>query len=89
MKRYFLLIFTFLILNEAVIANIKLPLIFRSNMVLQRDKDCAVWGTADAKEKVSLQLNGNIYKAVADKSGKWKIVIPPQPAGGPFQMTVK
>lgn len=89
MKRYSLLIFTLLILSEGGNANIKLPLIFQSKMVLQRDKDCAVWGTADAKEKVSLQLNGNIYKAVADKSGKWKIVIPPQPAGGPFQITVK
>ena len=89
MKRYSLLISALFILSEAVNANIKLPLIFQSNMVLQRDKDCAVWGTADAKEKVSLQLNGNTYKTVTDKSGKWKIVIPPQSAGGPFQITVK
>lgn len=58
-------------------------------MVLQRDKDCNVWGTADAKEKITLQLKDNIYKTVADNNGKWKIIIPTQPAGGPFQITIR
>ena len=57
-------------------------------MVLQRDKDCTIWGTADAKEKIILLLKDKTYKTAADNNGKWKIIIPPQPAGGPFQINV-
>ncbi len=78
--------FTLLLLATQAGANIKLPVLFQSNMVLQRDKDCRIWGTADPGEAVSLQFNNNTYKATTGKDGKWKITIPPQQAGGPYQL---
>jgi len=69
-------------------ANVKLPLLFQSNMVLQRDKNCTIWGTADAKEKITLQLKNERYKTTADKNGHWKIIVPPQSIGDPFQLVI-
>jgi sialate O-acetylesterase len=89
MKKPGLILFFLTILQVAVWADVRLPLLFQSNMVLQRDKDCAIWGTADPKEKVSVQLKEQTYKTVADNKGKWKIILPSQPAGGPFQVVIK
>ena len=89
MKKYILLFAMIISLHFSVQADVKPALVFQSNMVLQRDKDCAIWGTADPKEKVAIFLNEHIYKGVADYVGQWKIVLPAQPAGGPFQIKIK
>jgi sialate O-acetylesterase len=39
-------------------ADVRLPKIFGSNMVLQRDRELKVWGWADANEKVTVSFNG-------------------------------
>lgn len=69
-------------------ANIHLPVIFQNNMVLQRDKDCAIWGTADAGESITLLFNDKNYQTITAIDGKWKIVLPPQQAGGPYEITI-
>jgi len=70
-------------------AAIKLPIIFQSNMVLQRDKAVAVWGFGAAGEKISIGFKGTDYKAVTDKAGKWMLQLPAQNAGGPYDIIVK
>jgi sialate O-acetylesterase len=50
-------------------ANIQLSVLFKSNMVLQRDKPCPIWGTAAKGEKILLLFNNNTYKTSADKDG--------------------
>jgi sialate O-acetylesterase len=69
-------------------ATVKLPLIFQSNMVLQRDKEISLWGFADAGETVTVSFHNNSYKVVSTKEGKWTIKIPAQTAGGPYEMTI-
>ena len=69
-------------------ANIKLPVLFQSNMVLQRDKPCNIWGTADNGEAITISFNNNNYKATTI-NGKWKITLPAQQAGGPYQIIIK
>src|SRR5690348_7912465 len=69
-------------------ANITLFSLFQSNMVLQRDKPCPIWGTADKGEKISLILNNSTYKTIAGNDGKWKIILPAQPAGGPYALSI-
>ena len=88
MKKYKLIFFLFSIIYYTAYATVQLPVLFQSNMVLQRDKNCAVWGTADPKEKITLHVKDRSYKTVADKNGNWKIIIPAQPAGGPFQIII-
>ncbi len=69
-------------------ANVKLSVLFQSDMVLQRDKPCNIWGTADDREAVAISFNNATYSATA-ANGKWKITLPAQAAGGPYQIIIK
>ncbi|MCY2989554.1 MAG: hypothetical protein NTY19_17015 [Planctomycetota bacterium] len=62
--------------------------IFTENMVLQRDADVPIYGTADEGEKVTVDFNGQTAATVA-KDGKWKVSLKAMKAGGPFTMTVR
>ena len=47
-----------LMLSELSIkAEVKLPAIVSSNMVLQRNTTVVLWGWADAKEKISIEAS--------------------------------
>lgn len=70
------------------IANVTLPKIFGSNMVLQRNKPIAIWGRADAGEKVTVQFNKQVKKTKAGKDGAWKVELNQETAGGPYQLIV-
>ena len=70
-------------------ASISLPKIFGDNMVLQRDKPVRIWGWAAAGEKVAVQFNQQKKNTKADKAGKWEILLAPEAAGGPYQLTVQ
>ncbi|WP_413671472.1 sialate O-acetylesterase [Massilia cellulosiltytica] len=69
-------------------ADLGLARIFSDHAVLQRDQPIAVWGTAGAGGKVTVTLGGQAASASADAQGKWKVQLPPQPAGGPYALTV-
>jgi sialate O-acetylesterase len=62
--------------------------VFTDHMVLQRDQKDAVWGWAKPGEKVSVTLAGQSAEAVAGADGKWQVLLPALPAGGPHTMTV-
>ena len=53
-------------------ADVRLPKLFASHMVLQRNKPIPVWGWADAGEKVTVALKGFTAKRQekAIKAGK-------------------
>lgn len=82
-----------LCINQAI-ADVRLPKIFDSHMVLQRHKPIPVWGWADAGEKVTVELSGSgITKQTktikAGKDGKWILRLNAAEAGGPYQLVVK
>ena len=62
--------------------------VFTDHMVLQRDQKDAVWGWAKPGDKVSVSLAGQSADAVAGVDGKWQVMLPALPAGGPHTMTV-
>lgn len=70
-------------------ADINLPLVFGDHMVLQRDKEVLFWGNADANEQISMTFRGSVRHTRADKSGRWKISLSPQQAGGPYNIEFK
>ena len=74
--------------TAALHADVTMPNIFSSNMVLQREKDVPVWGWASPGEKVSVKFIGRTLETTADASGKWQAKFNPMPAGGPFRMEV-
>ncbi len=69
-------------------ADVKLPRILSSHMVLQRDRPIHLWGWSQPGEKVSATLNGATQSTTGDQLGTWSLYLPPQSAGGPFQLTV-
>ncbi len=57
-------------------------------MVLQREKPVHVWGWSEPDEQVSLTLDRASQTTTGDKFGRWSIYLPPQPAGGPFELKI-
>jgi len=82
------LILSLLWISQTTKANVKLNSLFCDHMVLQRNIENPVWGTADAGEKITISIDSQNYNTKADKDGKWKIKLKPMKAGGPFTMVV-
>ena len=53
---------------------------FSDHMVLPRDKDFLIRGTADAREKVKVTVDGDVCEAVANNRGEWCVIVPHRPA---------
>ncbi|MCK5822270.1 MAG: beta galactosidase jelly roll domain-containing protein [Bacteroidales bacterium] len=68
--------------------NVKLNSMFTDNMVLQRNQDIPIWGTAEPGGKIVVSLNENQKKGKVDEDGKWRIDLDPVEAGGPYQLSV-
>lgn len=65
------------LLAQTVGADVKPAAIFNDNMVLQRDREVPVWGTAAPGEEVELQFAGQTLKTTADKDGNWEVRLQP------------
>ncbi len=76
------------LVQAAAWADVKLPAIIGSNMVVQAGKAVPVWGTADAGEKVTVKLAGQTQSATADAAGKWMVKFEPVKPGDLGEMTV-
>lgn len=83
-----LLLFLTQLLTLPVFATIKPASPFGDHMVLQRDSKVAVWGTADAGEKITVTFNKQKQLAVADAQGKWNTTLAKLSAGGPYTLTI-
>jgi sialate O-acetylesterase len=59
-----------------------------SHMVLQRDRPIHIWGWAAPDEKISVAFHGATRETVAGSLGNWSVFLPPEIAGGPYQLTV-
>lgn len=71
-------------------AEVRMPAFFSSNMVMQQQTECNIWGwaKANAKVKVSVEWAKNAYSTVADSDGKWKIKLQTPAAGGPYTIRI-
>ncbi|HME00811.1 MAG TPA: sialate O-acetylesterase [Terriglobia bacterium] len=66
----------------------KLPGILSSHMVLQRDRPIHIWGWSTPGDKVSVEFHGTSRDTTGDSLGEWSVFLPPEAAGGPYQLTV-
>ena len=57
-------------------ADVQLPKVISSHMVLQRDRPLPIWGWADPGEEVTVRLDAASATAKADSQGNWKVVLP-------------
>ena len=77
-----------MLLHGPVCAEVKLPGIFGSGMVIQRDQPVRIWGWAAADEVVTVTLNRQNESVRTNKNGTWLLALNPMPAGGPYEMDI-
>lgn len=70
-------------------AQIRLPRLISDGMVLQREQKLKLWGWAAPQEKIRIRLKDKNYSCQADQQGNWKLELPPQTAGGPYDIQLR
>ena len=90
MNRSFIILFLILtlVIVEESPGQISLPAIFSDHMVLQREINLPVWGTAKSGGKITVEIAGSVAGTYADDEGKWMVYLPNMKAGGPYDMKV-
>lgn len=64
------------------LADVTLPKVLSSHMVLQRERPLPIWGWADPGEVVTVKLDEAAATAKADPQGNWKVLLPAVKADG-------
>jgi sialate O-acetylesterase len=70
-------------------AQVTLPRVFSSHMVIQRNLPVHVWGNAAPGENVTVSFRGETRSTLGNTLGLWNVYLRPGEAGGPFQLTVR
>ena len=83
-------ILTALLAASTAGAKVTLPKMFSDGMVMQRETNANLWGTAKGSATVSITTSwdGKTYSVKAGKDGKWKTSVPTPKAGGPYRITL-
>lgn len=77
------------LMSAAALAEVTLPHILGSNMVLQREIPLKIWGWAAPGEEVTVSLAGQKRTTKADAAGTWQVKLSPLHAGDkPLEMTI-
>ncbi len=69
-------------------AEVKLPRVLGSHMVLQRGMAVPVWGTAEPGEKITVTFRDQTKTTVVDAEGKWRVDLDPLQVGEPATLRV-
>lgn len=83
----FLLFFHFFWLSTK--AEVKLPRLISDGVVLQRDAKVKLWGWATPGETVTISFQKKKFIAKTNQAGEWQTILPPQKAGGPYDLVFK
>lgn len=62
--------------------------IFTDKAVLQRDRPLPVWGQARPGADVLVRLGNQVRSSRADATGRWQVMLPAMPAGGPVALSI-
>jgi len=69
-------------------SNLKVASEFRNDMEFQSGVDILVYGTAFKTTDIKVVFNGVEIETKADAEGNWKLNIPKQKVGGPYEFRV-
>lgn len=71
-------------------AKIKVASVLGDNMVLQRNTEVKLWGTADPNQKLTIATSWNKAKlsTTANDKGEWLVKATTTEAGGPYMVTI-
>ncbi|WP_457321772.1 sialate O-acetylesterase [Roseateles sp. P5_E11] len=70
-------------------AEVRLSGVFGDHMVLQRDRPLRVWGQATPGKTLTVEFAGRQATTRVGADGRWRVQMPPLPAGGPHRLFVK
>jgi len=79
-----------LLLHATYATELSVPSVFSDGMVLQRETQAPLWGSADANQSVTITFGGQTYQTKANTEGKWEISLPGLKAsaeGKPLQIS--
>ena len=85
---FFLISFLFISCSIEPKVPIRLSELFSNHMIIQRDYEIHIFGTATPGIKISAELAGNSSVSKVDKSGKFDILLPELSAGGPYELLI-
>ncbi len=91
LKFVFLITLCNLLFFQQMHAEVKLPAIVSSNMVLQRSTTVELWGWADAGEKITIEASW-LNKAInveADNNGDWRLEVKTTDSKAPQTIKIK
>lgn len=79
-----------LLLGSTVFAQLRLPAILQSGMVLQQKDSVSIWGWAGPSEKVTLTTSWDKkqYETTASDLARWTVKIKTPAAGGPYSISI-
>ena len=91
MQKLCFLIFIALIFVIPANAQLRLPSIISSGMVLQQNDSSAIWGWGNPGEKiyVTASWDNKTDSSTVNNRANWKIKLKTPAAGGPFTITLK
>ena len=69
-------------------AEIRLPKMLSAHAVLQREKPIHIWGWSGPGECVQVSFHAQHLQTCANPLGMWSTYLSPEPAGGPYVLTV-
>jgi sialate O-acetylesterase len=74
-----------------VLADVRLPAVIGSHMVLQQKTLVRIWGWADPGEKVLVKAGWDtaVYKATGSSAAKWELTLMTPLAGGPYTISIE
>jgi sialate O-acetylesterase len=87
MKKIF--VFSFLFIVSATYANIQLPAVLSSNMVLQQQSNVKLWGWAAPAEMIYITTswNNKTDSVKTTRDANWQLMVQTPAAGGPYTIT--
>jgi len=79
----------FSLVFSAARADVTLPHLFSSKMVLQRGIEIQVWGWANPEERVTVALGDQKESVKTNREGIWTLKLGSMEAGGPYEMHIR
>lgn len=70
----------------SVHAQIRMPVCFTDDMILQRNAPVAIWGDAAPGSEITITFAGQTAKTKADKNGEWRTSLKPMSANSTPQV---
>ncbi len=89
MRLYPLCVSALLFAGASLHADVVMPRILSSGMIVQRDQPLSLFGRADPGEKVTAIIGDDSASTLADAGGKWRLSLPARKGGESFEIRIK